>query len=869
VVKGNDARDIGLQDLPEQALIQPLVAETRARAALVSTSSAADRTYALQALGIVARERGAITTAIRLLRRGLLESDRARLPERRAELLASLGNALSLAGRHREALERFSEALGLVRGAAAARVLVRRCFVYETAGEHEMAYGDARRAAELLRRAGDSLWEARARNNSGGILLGLGRLGEADRQYERAQSLAEETGQDYVAALVIHSRADCAYRRGDLPQALALLHTANLRYNSLGVIPLELLRDRLLVLLAARLVPEAVAAGTELVEAAALDRSAAGTRAESMVLCATAYLDVDAVEARSLARRAALAYRRQDHVPGEQHARLVETRARAKIERPSIRLARVALWVADGLRDRYATERLDALLLAGSLCAAAGLVGEARECWNAAGQSRRRGSALRRSSGWLATARLAQLENDRSRILRACDAGLDVLENHRRSLGSTELQARATEHGRELAGVAIREVLRSGTGRELLRWTERWRATVLNAAPGQHTKDPDDLRDLSTLRALTLHQDVDGSVETDRTRAQVEERIRQRAHARAGRSEPTGAPASVDAIVSSLDEDTALVAIARVDGIAHVVVARNGRVRRFQAGGGDEIDEAAEFARFALRSAATGNEATATAMTAALEEQAGRLEELLLGPAGRALGDGPVVMVPPARLQSIPWDALPALRDRPIAVSPSASAWLRSCQATRPRRRRVALVTGPRLESAGAEIPELAQAYENPTVLGDGAATCDATMKALDGAWLAHVAAHGTIRTDNPMFSALELDDGPLTVYDLERLRRAPYRLVLSVCESAVGAPTGADELLGLSSALIGLGTAGLLASIVQVNDQATVPFSLVIHERLRAGDDLATALMHARRVAGDDPVARATAYSFLALGAA
>ena len=37
-----------------------------------------------------------------------------------------------------------------------------------------------------------------------------------------------------------------------------------------------------------------------------------------------------------------------------------------------------------------------------------------------------------------------------------------------------------------------------------------------------------------------------------------------------------------------------------------------------------------------------------------------------------------------------------------------------------------------------------------------------------------HVAAHGTFRADSPMFSSLRLDDGPMTVHDVERLRRAP-----------------------------------------------------------------------------------------------
>ena len=106
----------------------------------------------------------------------------------------------------------------------------------------------------------------------------------------------------------------------------------------------------------------------------------------------------------------------------------------------------------------------------------------------------------------------------------------------------------------------------------------------------------------------------------------------------------------------------------------------------------------------------------------------------------------------------------------------------------------------------------------------DGAATAEATLAALDGAWTAHVAAHGVFRADNPLFSSLRLDDGPLTVYDLGRLRRAPLRLVLSSCESGVAAPVGADELLGMVSALVPLGTASLLASVVPVNDAADRP---------------------------------------------
>jgi CHAT domain-containing protein len=113
----------------------------------------------------------------------------------------------------------------------------------------------------------------------------------------------------------------------------------------------------------------------------------------------------------------------------------------------------------------------------------------------------------------------------------------------------------------------------------------------------------------------------------------------------------------------------------------------------------------------------------------------------------------------------------------------------------------------------------------------------------------------------------LGLDDGPLTVHDLERLRRAPYRLILSSCDSGAAAPVGADELLGLVSSLEPMGAAGIAASVVQVNDAAVVPLMLALHDALRAGATLPKALLTARTDVADDPVSAATALAFIALG--
>jgi CHAT domain-containing protein len=98
-------------------------------------------------------------------------------------------------------------------------------------------------------------------------------------------------------------------------------------------------------------------------------------------------------------------------------------------------------------------------------------------------------------------------------------------------------------------------------------------------------------------------------------------------------------------------------------------------------------------------------------------------------------------------------------------------------------------------------------------------------------------------------------------------MARAPYRLLLPSCDSGVAAPVGADELLGLVSSLVSLGSAGVLAGIVEINDRATAPLMVELHTRLEAGEGLAQALLGARQANAGDPLATATGHSFIAFG--
>ncbi len=312
-----------------------------------------------------------------------------------------------------------------------------------------------------------------------------------------------------------------------------------------------------------------------------------------------------------------------------------------------------------------------------------------------------------------------------------------------------------------------------------------------------------------------------------------------------------------------------LAEIVDVDGVLYVLVCGAGRVRQFTAGRTADAVRAADFARFALRRLARSLPGDDLGTALAVLEAAGpKLQDSLFGPAVGQLGDGPVIVVPPGKLHAIPWALLPVLSDRVVSVAPSASAWMRAHAAAPPAHRRVMLARGPGLGSDGAEVPLVAKLYDDVTVLANSDATTQNVLHALEGAWVAHIAAHGTFRADSPLFSSLRMHDGPLTVYDFEQLDRAPYRLVLPSCDSGMLAPTGANELLGLVSSLLPLGTAAVVAAVVPLNDPAVAPVMVDLHTYLREGQTLAESLYRARRGL-DDPLQQATALSLVALGAA
>jgi CHAT domain-containing protein len=150
------------------------------------------------------------------------------------------------------------------------------------------------------------------------------------------------------------------------------------------------------------------------------------------------------------------------------------------------------------------------------------------------------------------------------------------------------------------------------------------------------------------------------------------------------------------------------------------------------------------------------------------------------------------------------------------------------------------------------------------------AATVDAVAGALDGAGVAHLAAHGRVHPSNPLFTSLTFADGPLTVYDVERLRQPPTVVVLAACDVGRSAVRAGDELIGLSAAFLALGTRQVVASVVPVPDAETVPLMVAFHRRVAAGLATVPALAAAQAELGAGvPEAMAASAGFVSIGRA
>lgn len=714
---------------------------------------------------------------------------------------------------------------------------------------------DAAKALRVLRRDGDVIWEARLLNNRAAVYFQRGDLDRAEADFSRAHALYEQVGADLAVVNTAAALAEIALLRGEIVQSLLELDEIE-RARPQGEFSYDLEECRVLALTQARLLPEAITAAEALVNRTTRIGKGDYTAPAMVDLASIALMAGDLPTARRFALGAARSFAARGEPVGAALARaallrvqLLEGAGARALVRSGLATAAVlaaAGWRNDALRTRLLVARL--ALSGGAAKTARGQIELARPLW-------RRGLAADRVELCHARALVLAAEGDCGGAERQLRRGLRLVDDFRGSLGAVELRATASAIGAQLAEQGLELALESGRPKKILDWAERTRGNALRLPPVRPPTDEKLRRLQAELRRVTASR-LRGS---DAARARLETAIRARARlVEADGSAPTTVPGMAEA--ARMLGERALVEFVECQGAFFALTLTRGKLALHELGPDDPRSEL-EWLHFSLGRLARGVGGTGrrAAVRASADSAAAALERLLVEPLLPTIGSSPLVVVPTGALHALPWGTLPSLRERPLVVAPSLTSWVDLAARPRSRRRRIVLAAGPRLRYAAAEVRELAQLHARATPLWGKGATASAVLAALDGAALAHLACHGQFRADNPLFSSLELSDGPLNVYELQRLRLAPEIVILSACDLARSRLHPGDELLGLAAALLGMGTRTIIASIVEVPDAAAKRAMMTLHRDLVAGVAPATALARAQ--------SRAAVPGFICLG--
>lgn len=261
-----------------------------------------------------------------------------------------------------------------------------------------------------------------------------------------------------------------------------------------------------------------------------------------------------------------------------------------------------------------------------------------------------------------------------------------------------------------------------------------------------------------------------------------------------------------------------------------------------------------------------------------------RLYRYLIEPVERSgllAGKRGLLIAPHAELHYVPFAALRGppgpdeylVQRYRLAYTPSASVWLRLKDRASPTGFGV-LALAPRVDAlpgSAAEVAAIGRLYGTKAqVLVGSHASKGALRDAAPAQAIIHLATYGVLNKDNPLFSFIELtpqggDDGRLEVHEVFGLRLRARLVVLSACQTGLGAgsladvPAG-DDWVGLVQAFHFAGASNVLATLWPVQDRATADLMTRFYTALRAGRPEAEALAEAQRATMRN---RATAHPF------
>jgi tetratricopeptide (TPR) repeat protein len=832
---------------------------------------AEDAAARMRVLGAAATASGRPVAGARTLRTALhLVDSRAPAPQDaplKGRILLSLAHAEAEQGNVAAGLKLLDEAADLLTDQTV--VYGQRGLFLARTGRAAEASRELDRAVDALHAAGDPVELSRALLNRAYARLVFGLVGEqiapTRADLLRSLRLAREHGLRSVAIKATQNLGSLDFLAGNLPRALR--HLDNAARECAEHLPSYLPSiavDKARALLAAGLAADA---GNELDAAIGTlrRRRLSEDHAEAELVRAAAALLAGqpdtAIRWASAARRRFLCRQNQT---GAALADLIRLRADfswgsvpAAVARRGVRLSRRLAQL--GLAD----DAQAAVLLAARAYLRAGRVERAA---GAAGSVPPPGPAAPLDLQLLWHLALAELATARGQPSSRADhlrSGLARLHQRRSMLGSIDLQTGIAVHGRELAAAGVAAAVADGRVELVFEWTELARAQAFRVLPVRPPQDHDAARALAELRHLMFtlrlaERRGDPVAELVRRREQLERGIRERGWLRSGTGASTPV-ATLPAVLGRLGGDTMVIYLRHQRLLAALVLGA-GSATLVPLGPYAPVEEAVRRLLADLDTVASSAlpARMAAVLTTATRYDSEKLAALAIEPLRHLIGGERVVILPTGALFTAPWLHLRPLAGRAVVVVPSASAWLRT-QEGRPaplsRDRPPVLVAGPGVRHAEREIGSIGAILPGATRLTGTAATPAATLDALDGAPMAHIAAHGHHEGGNAMFSSLELSGGALMGYDLQELPSPPRHVVLSACELGMSNVRAGDEILGMVAALLAGGSETVVASVSRIADCLLPDLMSHYHRLVIGGSAPAQALTEASATIPHSPL--------------
>ena len=689
---------------------------------------------------------------------------------------------------------------------------------------------------------------ARIHLNRGIVHLQRSDTDAAARDFDEAAHHFHVADLPHEAAKAMHNSGYAKLLSGDLATALSLMDRARPGWARLSPAYEAICeQDRAEVLVAAGMVTEAEAALRTAAKAFGVRRMRQRQGEAEMVLARMLLRD-DAMEAARTARRARRRFQTTGSVAWSARADAAELIALIEAGAASRRHLERGVGVVSTLRDHRLIRDASALEL--ELARAAMRFGDVdRSAAQVSHVRTRESSPVEvRLLHCEVRAELSEARGRRRHALSHIRRGLTDLHDWQSSFGSLDLQSSLVGHGRQLALHGMRLAVEDGRPEVVFEWSERARALAGRVTPVRPPSDPEAASELSELRSL--QSDLTVAEQAGRPTAGLQRKvkelrrtIRQRQWYGAGSGEVIE-PASMPEVSAGLGQDAAaLVAYLGVDNrlVGLTLTEEDAKtrdlgdlttVRQLLAGMQADLDMSATRLPSQLR----------TVVHEGLRARLDDLGERLVEPLVDDIGDRRLVVVPSGVLAGVPWTLLPGYFGRSLTVPRSATSWLQSRTASA-KASRALLVAGPRVDRAAEEVEVAAKAWADCVVLRDGEATAARVGELAGQVDVFHAAAHGRHSADNPLFSGLELDDGPWFGYDIDQLAAIPGTVILSACELGRSSVRWGEETIGMTVAWLHAGARTVIASPASVDDDVACYTLAATHHYLADGKPPADAL--------------------------